>query len=287
VDRSICARRFAQRASGALACIAGVACASPATRPPAEEKMTFVQGGAGKLRVSDGGAGEPALVLVHGLGSELETWRPVLDRLRTSHRVIAYDQRGHGRSDAAAEYSVAALADDLGRIVDERQLRNFWLVGHSFSGTVITAYAAQHPDRVAGLIYVDAVGDASHRSAEEKEYFHKHDEGMTAARLRESYSEMLGPKAKPPTRDAVLGSSARMDLKAFATLRAAMMNFDGLAAAAAYPGPRVAIEVEGEEFAVSGSHLPRTRRITIPNVSHWLMLDDPDATARAIEEAIR
>jgi pimeloyl-ACP methyl ester carboxylesterase len=66
-----------------------------------------------------------------------------------------------------------------------------------------------------------------------------------------------------------------------------MANFDGLQAAAAYPGPRIAIEAAGEEFAVSASHLPRTRRITIPNVSHWLMRDDPDATARAIEEAIR
>jgi pimeloyl-ACP methyl ester carboxylesterase len=284
VDRSIRRGCFAQCA---LACIAAVACASSPGRPAAEEKVTFVQGGAGKLRVDDGGAGQPALVLVHGLGSELETWRPVLDRLRTSHRVIAYDQRGHGGSDPAAEYSVAALAEDLSRVIDALHIRNFWLVGHSFSGTVISAYAAHHPDRVAGLVYVDAVGDASHRSAEEKDYFRKHDEGMTPARLRESYSEMLGPKAKPATREAVLESSARMDLKAFAALRASMANFDGLEAAAAYPGPRIAIEAAGEEFAVSASHLPRTRRITIPNVSHWLMRDDPDATARAIEEAIR
>jgi len=75
--------------------------------------MSFVQGGAGKLRVSDGGQGGVPVVLVHGLGSELETWRPVLDRLRSKQRTIAYDQRGHGQSDRAAEYSVEALADDL------------------------------------------------------------------------------------------------------------------------------------------------------------------------------
>jgi len=46
------------------------------------ERIRFVQGGAGKLRVSDGGEGGVPVVLVHGLGSELETWRPVLDRLR-------------------------------------------------------------------------------------------------------------------------------------------------------------------------------------------------------------
>lgn len=249
--------------------------------------MTFVQGGAGRLRVSDGGSGEPVLVLVHGLGSDLETWRPVLDRLRASHRTIAYDQRGHGASDPGGEYSVEALAGDLERVVEPMHLGKFWLVGHSFSGTVISAYAARHPDQVAGLVYVDAVGDASHAGPEVKEYFRKHDEGMTPARLRESYAEMLGPKAKPITRESVLDSSARMDLKAFAALRGSMAAFDGIAAANAFPGRRIAIVAEADESPTSATRLPATRRIFVPNVSHWLMLDDPDATVRAIEEAIR
>jgi 3-oxoadipate enol-lactonase len=246
-----------------------------------------VQGGAGALRVSDGGEGEPSLVFVHGLGSELETWRPVLDRVRTSHRAVAYDQRGHGESDASDHYTVAALADDLERVVDALKLSRFWLIGHSFSGTVVSAYAARHKDRAAGLIYLDAVGDASHAGAELKEYFRKHDEGMTPGRLREAYLEMLGPKSKPATRDSILASVARMDLKAFAALRASMVAFDGVAAASAHPGPRIAIEAEGEDWPSAASHLPGTRCIEVREVSHWLMLDDPDATARAIEEAIR
>jgi pimeloyl-ACP methyl ester carboxylesterase len=66
-----------------------------------------------------------------------------------------------------------------------------------------------------------------------------------------------------------------------------MGNFDGLSAARAYAGPRVAIVAEGNANPVSAERLPATRVIVIPNVSHWLMLDDPDATARAIEEATR
>jgi pimeloyl-ACP methyl ester carboxylesterase len=246
-----------------------------------------VEGAAGRLRVDDGGAGEPVLLLVHGLGSELETWRPVLDRLRRSHRAVAYDQRGHGESDPAAVYSVAALADDLDRVVDALHVARFWLVGHSFSGTVISDYAARRPDRVAGVVYLDAVGDASHAPVELKEYIREHDEGMTPARLRESYSEELGPKATPATRESILASIARMDLKAYPALRASMVAFDGIAAANAYRGPRIAIEAEGDDWPTMASHLPRTPRIGIPDVSHWLMLDDPDATVRAIEEAIR
>ena len=101
-----------------------------------------------------------------------------------------------------------------------------------------------------------------------------------------AYVEMLGPKARPATRNAILASAARMDLKAFAALRADMAGFDGLAAAQKHPGPRFAIEAEGEDNPRLASHLPATKRIAIPGVSHWLMLDDPDATLRAFEEVL-
>jgi pimeloyl-ACP methyl ester carboxylesterase len=253
----------------------------------AEERVGFVQGGEGKLRISEGGEGGVPVVLVHGLGSELETWRPVLDRLRKSRRAVAYDQRGHGQSDRASEYSVAVLAADLDRVVQELALPRFWLAGHSFSGTVVSAYAAEHPDKVAGVVYVDAVGDVSRAAPEMKQYFRQHDAGMTPERLQAAYEEMLGPKAKPATRRAVLASVARMDLKAFVALRGDMADFDGLSAARKYGGPRFAIEAEGEVDPFRASNLPGTKRIVVPGVSHWLMLDDPQATSRALEEVLR
>lgn len=251
------------------------------------ERISFVPGGAGKLRVSDGGQGGVPIVLVHGLASEWETWRPVLDRLRASRRATAYDQRGHGQSDPADEYGIAALAADLGRVVEQLGLVRFWLAGHSFSGTVVSAYAAEHPEKLAGAVYVDAVGDVSRSAPEMKQYYREHDAGMTPERLQAAYGEMLGPKARPATRTAVLASVARMDLRAFAVLRHDMAEFDGLAAARKYPGPRFAIEADGEDNPFRASHLPGTKRIGIAGVSHWLMLDDPLATARALEEVLR
>jgi hypothetical protein len=98
---------------------------------------------------------------------------------------------------------------------------------------------------------------------------------------------MLGPKARPATRNAILASAVRMDLKAFAALRADMAAFDGLAAAQKHPGPRFAIEAEGDDNPFRASHLPGTKRIGIAGVSHWLMLDDPEATASAFEAVLR
>jgi pimeloyl-ACP methyl ester carboxylesterase len=271
----------------ALWLVALGACAAPQKPLAQEEKMSFVQGGAGRLRVSDGGQGGVPVVLVHGLGSELETWRSVLDRLRAKRRTIAYDQRGHGQSDRAGDYSVEALADDLEQVVTALGVDRFWVVGHSFSGTVVSAYAAKHPEKVAGVIYVDAVGDASRATAEMKESVRQRDARMTSEDLKEAYGGMLGPKAKPETRNAVLGSVERMDLKAFAALRSAMGDFDGLAAAQKYPGPRFAVDAEGNDNPLMAANLPGTRRQTVGSVSHWLMLDDPEATVRALEEVLR
>src|SRR5712671_2553476 len=253
----------------------------------AGERFSFVEGGAGRLRVSEGGEGGVPVVLVHGLASELETWRPVLDRLRGSRRAIAYDQRGHGQSDPAGEYSIAALAGDLDRVVEQLGLPQFWLAGHSFSGTVVSAYAAEHPEKVKGVVYVDAVGDVSRSAPEMKEYYRQQDAGMTPERLQAAYGEMLGPKARPATRRAVLGSVARMDLKAFAALRRDMGDFDGLSAARKFGEPRFAIEAEGEDDPFRASNMPGTKRLVIPGVSHWLMLDDPESTSRALEEVLR
>jgi len=137
------------------------------------------------------------------------------------------------------------------------------------------------------VIYVNAVGDVSRAPSEMKDYFRQHDANMTPQLLQAAYAEMLGPRAKPATRSAVLASVARMDLKAFAALRRDMGDFDGLSAARKYGGPRFAIEAEGEDDPFRASNLPGTKRLVIPGVSHWLMLDDPESTSRALEEVLR
>ena len=69
-------------------------------------------------------------------------------------------------------------------------ISRFVLVGHSFAGTVLSDYAGRHPEKLAALVYVDAVGDASNAPAEIKEYFRKQDAALTPQKLR--YSAMLG-----------------------------------------------------------------------------------------------
>ncbi len=286
-------------------CIAAVAvlvaaCAhpSPASPPatssvaapnPATEHVSFVDGTAGRLRVSDGGVGEPAVVLLHGLAADLGVWRGQLDHLRASRRVVAYDQRGHGGSERARDgvYTVDALVADLEAVRRAMGLGRVILVGHSMSGAVLTRYAAAHPDAVAGLVYVDGIGDfgAVPPEALEGVVARESSPAFGAAERRTELEGMLGPNARPETRRAILACLDRMDPPAFAALRRSVFALrDARALFTAYQGPSVAIEAAENPYAASMAGqvlgIPVDR---IGGVSHWLQLDDPQGVNRALD----
>ncbi len=271
-----------------LALAALAACAAGRTPPGGRaERILAVEGGAGRLRVSDGGSGEPAVVFVHGLGSDLEAWRAQLDHLRPRRRAVAYDQRGHGGSDPARDgaYAIEALAADLDAVIGALGLRRVVLVGHSLSGTVLTAWAGAHPEAVAGLVYADAVGDfqAIPRQAVEERL--RQDQAIADAAARQrAFSEILGPAARPATRERVLAAVARLDGPAFASLRRSMMEFRVGDRLAGYRGPVLAVEAAGADYPIMASKVvPGASRVAIPGVSHWLMMDDPEAFDRALD----
>src|SRR3954464_8001746 len=167
VGRRLYARGLVNGGSMMRRCLATlclVACAGTQPKPDSrQEKLMFVQGPAGKLRVSDGGQGGVPVVFVHGLGSNFQVWRAQLDHLRQTRRAVAYDQRAHGESDAPkdGDYKIQSMAADLHAVVESLGIDRFFLVGHSMAGTVVSAYQGQYPDSLAGVVYVDAVGDMS------------------------------------------------------------------------------------------------------------------------------
>ena len=116
--------------------------------------MHTISGPSGKLVVDDGGSGGLPVVFLHSFGGAADQWKPQLDHLRKSRRAVAFDLRGHGKSDAPADsnYSVEAFANDVGVVVDALDIKRFVLVGHSLGGNAAIAYASNHGDRVAGLV---------------------------------------------------------------------------------------------------------------------------------------
>jgi pimeloyl-ACP methyl ester carboxylesterase len=80
------------------------------------------------------------------------------DALQGTYRVLALTPRGFGESDApaAGPYTIAALVEDLGALLDSAGVGRAVLVGHSLSGTVASRFALEHPERVAQLVLLDA-----------------------------------------------------------------------------------------------------------------------------------
>lgn len=105
-----------------------------------------------------GDAGAQPIVMLHGIRGYAETFERVAHALQPDYRVIAYDQRGRGRSDwdPLRNYYTDTYVEDLLAIVDQMALENFDLLGHSMGGINAIVYAAKYSHRVRKLIIEDA-----------------------------------------------------------------------------------------------------------------------------------
>ena len=107
----------------------------------------------------DGPANGPAVVLVHGFGGSVYSWRFTRTALaQAGYHVLALDLRGFGLSAKAldADYSHGAQARLVLEAMDAVGMRSAVLVGHSMGGNVVAHVAQLAPDRVRALILVDA-----------------------------------------------------------------------------------------------------------------------------------
>jgi len=99
------------------------------------------------------------VVLAHALGCDLSMWDALSNALAQEHRVIAYDQRGHGGSARpAGRYTLAQLADDRERLLTECDAGAVVWIGLSMGGIVGQELALRHPARVKALVIANSTG---------------------------------------------------------------------------------------------------------------------------------
>lgn len=111
-----------------------------------------------------GPEGAPAVAFVNSLGTDARIWDEVIDRLGTRYRVLSYDKRGHGLSDApAGDYTLADHVVDLAGVLDHAGMTTAAVAGVSVGGLIAQGFALSHPDRLTALVLCDTapkVGDA-------------------------------------------------------------------------------------------------------------------------------
>ena len=93
----------------------------------------------------------PPLVLIHGVGSSLESWDSIVERLRNTYRVLRYDTLGHGDSEKPdGPYALDDYVSELLAVLDAEIIARTHIVGSSFGGMIAQAFAIADPERSPG-----------------------------------------------------------------------------------------------------------------------------------------
>ncbi len=105
----------------------------------------------------------PVLVLIHGSNASLHTWEPWVTRLGADYRIISLDLPGHGLTgtDPTDSYTPDRYAAVIAKLLDHLKISKAVIGGNSMGGGVTLRFALGHPERVVGMLLVDAAGAPS------------------------------------------------------------------------------------------------------------------------------
>src|SRR3989339_720985 len=128
--------------------------------PPFKEKSIRTASGQIFYYLENSFSGRPFVVLLHGLSSNHTTWLNTMKILHdNSYNCLAPDLRGHGHSDKTKNkklYQLPVFVNDLQKIINNEQIKDFLLVGYSFGGQVAIDYAAKYQNTLKGLVLISA-----------------------------------------------------------------------------------------------------------------------------------
>ncbi len=149
-------RTSARRLAPALLLLCGCLAFHRGPMPGEPAGARYVELEGTRVRYEDVGQG-PAVVLVHGFASSLETWLAVTPALVKAHRVISLDLKGFGWTDRPeGDYSPAAQAALVFALMDHLGVEQAAVVGHSWGASVVLRMALEQPGRVTRIALYDA-----------------------------------------------------------------------------------------------------------------------------------
>jgi pimeloyl-ACP methyl ester carboxylesterase len=250
--------------------------ATPATawNDPSPHTVSFVTADRDvKLEVLDWGGPSTGrtLVLVPGLGNTAHIFDVLATKLTARYHVIGVTRRGFGDSSAPASgYGADRLGDDVLAVIDALKISKPVLAGHSLGGEELSSIGSRYPERVAGLIYLDA--------------------GYSYA----FYAPGIEPFPPPPTtplppimQGIMTGTQKYTRIPVPILAIYALPHDPGAAAPAAMRAQTEANDVKGEAQAKAfEAGLPTARVIRIPRANHYVFLSNEADVLREMETFI-
>ena len=119
----------------------------------------------------DFGVGEIPIIFIHGFPFDKSSWQPQMEFLRKTHRVIAYDIRGFGKSTSGQdEQSIRLFADDLVNFMDALEINKAIVCGLSMGGYILLNAVYRYANRFQALVLSDTQCIADPAEIKEKRY---------------------------------------------------------------------------------------------------------------------
>jgi pimeloyl-ACP methyl ester carboxylesterase len=167
--------------------------------------------------------------------------------------------------------------------VDSLGLEKFVLVGHSMGGGVALEYAGAQPNRVAGLLLLDPIGDGKQIPAAEVQAFLAGLESNYDSMIQGYWTQIAGPDAS--IRERLLSDLRTTPRETVMKGFWEVMQFDPDSALAGYQGPKLSIVTPSNDQGFSLHRLGNGfHHRVVTGTGHWIQLDKPDAFNRMLDE---
>lgn len=245
-----------------------------------------------------GEAGQPVIIL-HGIFGISDNWVTIGRRLAERFDVYIPDQRNHGQSPHSDTFNYFALADDLYEFIQDHQLVNPILIGHSMGGKVAMNFALENTGKVDKLIVVDM----STRQYPPRQEHLQIMEAMLSVDFnkvstREEVEEIISGKIKSPrVRMFIMKNLQRIGQTRLAwrlNIQSIYENvdhvFEGVSSPYTYDQAALFIKggesnyIQEDDYDLILKQFPGATFKTIEGASHWVHADKPDELCAAFSE---
>jgi 3-oxoadipate enol-lactonase len=245
----------------------------------------------------DGPEGAPWLVFSNSLATNLAMWDEQAEKLKATYRVLRYDQRGHGQTEApAARYTFELLIADVLALMDALSIPRAHFAGLSMGGATALGFAQAHPARLDRVIVCDSPCQSTPQTTQqwEERIAVAKEKGMDAL-VDSTIARWFPPEtvsANPPHLDKLRKMIRSTPVNGFAGCGAALANHDFASKVGTVKHPLLFIVGEKDGPAPAAMRklhaaAPGSRFVELPGAGHISNMDRPDDFTRAIADFLK
>ncbi|MGB0837998.1 MAG: alpha/beta fold hydrolase [Flavobacteriaceae bacterium] len=240
------------------------------------------------------GQGSEHLIILHGYFGMGDNWKTLGMQFAKFYTVHLIDQRNHGRSFHSEEFDYELMCDDLKHYMDENQIQNAVILGHSMGGKTAMSFAVEHPERVKSLIVAD-IGPQNYPPHHELILQALNSVDFIKVGSRQEIEEVLKKNiTEAGVRQFLMKSVYRVDKTSFGfrfNLSALTEHNNEVGAPlpsfTEYLGPALFLKggdsgyLSLSDTALIEAHFPNFEMVEIPNAGHWLHAENPQDFLKA------